>query len=309
MQAIEHITVERLALLKALDPEWLRRTFGLADDRYKGQDAVRIPYFDARGALLHYRYRLADGTMASRRGTPLVLYNLQHVSLATTGQIWLCEGESDTWTLWLHEIPVVGIASALGWRREYAVMFAKVPTLYLWVDADVPGQRLAERLTASIHRVRVVRGDLSAKDPSALYLQCRERGVSFVDTLRERAATAEPLVVPATRPSRSPSALRGIRSPSPRIERARAVSAVQLLERRGVRFLRGSGAHRHCWCPLPGHTDHKPSFRLHVETGRWICFGCQRSGRDVIALVQALDGVGFLEAVYRLTQPAETPSV
>lgn len=35
-------------------------------------------------------------------------------------------------------------------------------------------------------------------------------------------------------------------------------------------------------CPLPGHDDKTPSFRLNLAEGWWKCFGCGRGGSDVI---------------------------
>jgi len=42
-------------------------------------------------------------------------------------------------------------------------------------------------------------------------------------------------------------------------------------------------------CPLPGHTDHTPSFYVYLDTGSAWCFGCQRGG-DVISLARLWQG-------------------
>lgn len=52
-------------------------------------------------------------------------------------------------------------------------------------------------------------------------------------------------------------------------------------------------------CPLPEHEDKSPSFAVYEDSQSWHCFGCGAGG-DVIALVQAVEGVDFREAVRRL---------
>ena len=45
-------------------------------------------------------------------------------------------------------------------------------------------------------------------------------------------------------------------------------------------------------CPLPGHEDRTPSFRVHRESDRgWYCFGCLTGG-TIIDLGRELSGIG-----------------
>lgn len=48
-------------------------------------------------------------------------------------------------------------------------------------------------------------------------------------------------------------------------------------------------------CPIPEHVERWPSCVIYEQTDSWYCFGCQRGG-DVIALVQAVKGLSFLDA-------------
>ena len=50
-------------------------------------------------------------------------------------------------------------------------------------------------------------------------------------------------------------------------------------------------------CPF--HTEKTPSFTVHDKGGFWKCFGCGEGG-DVFAWIQAIEKVGFNEAVRRL---------
>jgi len=46
-------------------------------------------------------------------------------------------------------------------------------------------------------------------------------------------------------------------------------------------------------CPLPGHDDKTPSFRLNLAEGWWKCFGCGRGGGDVITFACAYWGLSW----------------
>jgi DNA primase len=80
-------------------------------------------------------------------------------------------------------------------------------------------------------------------------------------------------------------------------EQARAVLIEDEIARRGIK-LRG-GVDRCGPCPVCGGTDR---FSINLKKQVFSCRGS--TGGDVIALVQHLDGVSFLDAVARLAGPA-----
>jgi hypothetical protein len=80
-------------------------------------------------------------------------------------------------------------------------------------------------------------------------------------------------------------------------EQARAVLIEDEIARRGIK-LRG-GVDRCGPCPVCGGTDR---FSINLKKQVFNCRGS--TGGDVIALVQHLDGVSFLDAVARLAGPA-----
>lgn len=83
------------------------------------------------------------------------------------------------------------------------------------------------------------------------------------------------------------------------------VACEQVLEARGVDLVR-SGSGFSCRCPLPGHDDRTPSFKISVKDGAslWHCFGACATGGDVITLVQRLDDCGFAAAIASLASLA-----
>lgn len=50
-------------------------------------------------------------------------------------------------------------------------------------------------------------------------------------------------------------------------------------------------------CPF--HKDHKPSFRVNLETGRGRCMACGWSG-DLVSFVMQRHGIGFVDAARHL---------
>ncbi len=67
-------------------------------------------------------------------------------------------------------------------------------------------------------------------------------------------------------------------------------------------------AGRYYWtlCPLPGHAEKSPSFKVDRERQSFHCFGCGRSG-DVINFIQEYKGLSFKEALAYLGIAAGKP--
>jgi hypothetical protein len=53
-------------------------------------------------------------------------------------------------------------------------------------------------------------------------------------------------------------------------------------------------------CPMPDHDDGNPSFGVNAKTNTYNCFGCGATG-DLIKLVQAVEGLNFVEAIHKLS--------
>jgi hypothetical protein len=86
-------------------------------------------------------------------------------------------------------------------------------------------------------------------------------------------------------------------------EDARGVRLEGELSRRGI-SLRGRGSERCGPCPVCGGTDR---FSINLKKQLWNCRGCEIGG-DVIALVEHLDGCGFMEAVEMLAGTTPAPA-
>ena len=91
-------------------------------------------------------------------------------------------------------------------------------------------------------------------------------------------------------------------SSTAQVERARNTPIADVINARGIR-LRGHGSERAGPCPVCGGTDR---FAINTKKNLFNCRGCNTGG-DVIALVQHLDGVTFIEACTILAgEPAAT---
>ena len=83
---------------------------------------------------------------------------------------------------------------------------------------------------------------------------------------------------------------------------ARQAKITDYLTEKGVNLSK-SGRRVKCCCPLPGHKDDTPSFYIGSKpdgTEVFKCYGCNSFG-DVISLAMKLEGVGFMEAMRRLS--------
>jgi len=78
------------------------------------------------------------------------------------------------------------------------------------------------------------------------------------------------------------------------VEQAKRVPIADLYEGQ----LRPVGGRLQGKCPF--HDEKTPSFVVYIEQNKFHCFGCNERG-DSIDFIQKRDGVGFLEAVKKLT--------
>src|SRR5208337_2091889 len=115
-------TLAELSAAKKIPLESLRK-WGLADQKYKDAARVQIPYMNESGEVTALRYRLSlNGAQRFlwRKGDRVLPYGLwQLAKFRKTGFCLLVEGESDSWTCWLHGIPAIGIPGKSTFKPEW----------------------------------------------------------------------------------------------------------------------------------------------------------------------------------------------
>jgi hypothetical protein len=188
-------TVEDLARAKRLPVAFLRE-LGVEDLPGGG---VAIPYRDVDGADLYRRERDRPGGPRFRQpaGVRLRPYGLDRLDAARrVGHAYLTEGESDTWALWHHGLPALGLPGSNTAKVLETEYLAGLDTLYLLPDADQAGERMAEgverrladlRWGGRLFRVRLPDG---VKDASDWHGRDPER---FTTELAQAVAAAEPM--------------------------------------------------------------------------------------------------------------------
>jgi hypothetical protein len=200
------LTVAALARHKRLPVAFLQEQ-GLRDLPESG---VGIPYHTPDGKEVVKRrteLRAGDGSYWPK-GQPLLAYGEARLDEAVkAGHLVLVEGESDTWTLWHHGIPALGLPGAD--TVEKTLHFghvSNIPLVYVVEEADEAGktfvQNVARRL-ASLGwdgELNVVRFP-GAKDVSELHCQDSEAfDEAWQEVLRQARPTERTAAAPAAPP-------------------------------------------------------------------------------------------------------------
>jgi hypothetical protein len=168
-------------------------SLGVAEMRYLGAPAVRLPYLDVDGNEVCIRFRVSltgDLRVRTKAGNKHALYGLNKLSTARElGYVVVVEGESDTQTLWLAGYPAIGLPGANGWNEARdAEHLGDVPTIYVLVEPDRGGEAVLRWIGSSSIRDRVRLVTLEdAKDVSELYLADREHFAERLETALQSA--------------------------------------------------------------------------------------------------------------------------
>jgi len=187
-------TLADYASAKGLPVAFLE-SLGIAEIRFMGAPAVRMPYLDVNGAEACIRFRVSmngDLRVRTKAGNKLCLYGLNRLQQARDlGYVVVVEGESDTQTLWYAGFPALGLPGANGWNEDRdAEHLEEIPAIYVLVEPDRGGEAVLGWLGASSIRERVRLVVLeNAKDISELYLA--DRG-AFTDQLEAALQAATP---------------------------------------------------------------------------------------------------------------------
>jgi hypothetical protein len=197
------LTVETLSSVKKLPGDFLRG-LGVRDGMGKDAGKVLIDYRDENGDVVTTRKR---SSLAQRpywaKGVEAVAYGRERLTAAAvSGYLVLVEGESDSWTLWHHRQPALGIPGAECTKVLETQHVAPFRTLYAVEEADKAGPDFIEGIRKRLGvlgwsgDLRVVR-DFGAKDVSELYLQSPAH---FLERWQAALADAHPTQVVAPPP-------------------------------------------------------------------------------------------------------------
>lgn len=182
------VTVATLAQARKMPAEFLR-ALGIHDLPFKS--GIGIPYRDERGdtVLIKQRHYLSLTEAQERAGlrkfrwparTSLIAYGSQLLPLARRKRkLVLVEGESDSWTLWLHGIPALGIPGASSVSRTLEASHLNgIDELLIAQESDQGGATFVREVAMRLRALGFI-GDVfvldlktvGAKDISDLYLR------------------------------------------------------------------------------------------------------------------------------------------
>jgi hypothetical protein len=142
---------------------------------------IAIPYLKREGELHAVQYRLTEEKVEGvdrfkwRKGDTPILYGLWRLCEWTgSDTLYLCEGTSDTWTLWHADLPALGIPSATYWREEWWREVEGFERIVLIPDNDEAGEKLAREIAKTCpdhlrERVQVLRLPDGIKDANELW--------------------------------------------------------------------------------------------------------------------------------------------
>jgi DNA-binding transcriptional ArsR family regulator len=197
------VRLAELAEDKQLDAEKIREWHaheipaGHAPEAPNG--GIAIPYRNANGDLHTIQYRLTLEKVNGvdrfkwRTGDTRILYGLWRLpEWGDADTLYLCEGTSDTWTLWHADLPALGIPSATYWREEWWREVEAFPRIVAIPDADQAGSQLVEKLQATCpleltERVQVLQLPNGIKDANELWQREGANAERFRNALAECA--------------------------------------------------------------------------------------------------------------------------
>ncbi len=195
-----------LATDKKLPLDWLQTHCGLSD---LDNGAIGIPYFGETGEKLFVRRRNPPGNelrFQQPKGVKLHPYGLNRLETARkAGRIYLCEGESDTWTIWRCGLPALGLPGVNMAKELQHDHIDGLAELLVIPDSDPAGEKFVEaicnRLTelGFAGRVHLVMIPKEHKDVSAWYVAADKDG--FRGELQAAVQNAELLTGKAHRSS------------------------------------------------------------------------------------------------------------
>jgi len=213
------LTLDEYAQMKMLPVEWLQKHFSVSQIRCNGRPAVALPYFGkdifelagvklrlgSDGHKTHWLW--LPGTSRKRIAAPyaprgfadfgFIVASPDTLEIAegiteviakeprpqpSPKTLVICEGESDTQTLWYHGIAALGISGVNNWKAEFAQLAPVKEAERILIVKEPPKEgaqvdagkafvaRICSDLQPMIEKVRIVEMRPEAKDPSALFL-------------------------------------------------------------------------------------------------------------------------------------------
>lgn len=139
------------------------------------KNGIVIPYFDVNGNVLCKRNRYGNRMFSWAKGSKINLYGLWKLKeFRSHSYIVLVEGESDAQTLWLHNIPAIGVPGASTFRSEW-VEYIKDFNIYIHKEPDQGGETFVKKTCEGLFKAGLKKDTFEIsvqgfKDPSEMHI-------------------------------------------------------------------------------------------------------------------------------------------
>ena len=184
---VNGVNLEELSTEKKLPIDFLE-SLGIRNMTYLSKPTIKIPYFSEDHTEIAVRFRTAltgDCRFKWRKGDHAMPYGLDRLKeIREAGWVILVEGESDSWTCWLHEIPAIGIPGKSIWQESWAKYFEGLQ-VYIWQEPDA--EDFVLRILKDIPDLKYIEAPENIKDISEA--QCK--GLDIPSWLQELTNNAE----------------------------------------------------------------------------------------------------------------------
>jgi putative DNA primase/helicase len=169
------LTLPQYAAMKMLPLDYLRAEWRLEDVTWQGRPALALPYIeDAAGGGIRRKIRLSKDShdMCWDEGEGTIPYGLWRLG-GDLDMLAITEGESDAHTLAFHDVPVLGISGAKGWKPEFAEyqQVKNAKKILLVPDRDNAGNEFVRKVALDIPNENLVVVPLPTKDVSELHME------------------------------------------------------------------------------------------------------------------------------------------
>src|SRR6266849_4387580 len=171
----QDLRLSEYAAMKRLPLDYLQTEWRLEDITWQGRPALALPYIeDAAGDAIRRKIRLSKDShdMLWEDGAGTIPYGLWRLD-GDLAVLAITEGESDAQTLAFHDVPVIGISGANGWKPEFAEyqQVKNARKILLVPDRDNAGNEFVRKVARDIPNEKLVVVPLPTKDVSELHLE------------------------------------------------------------------------------------------------------------------------------------------
>lgn len=141
---------------------------------------ITFPYYDDSQNIIRIRYRnnpKSDKRFFWNTGDEIVLYGLWKLLSFDKDYIFLVEGETDSLSLWYHNIPALGVPGADTFKKEYAKIFENFDKVIVHMENDIGGKTFMKKICQSgipfekLYKICSANIDENCKDISDLHIK------------------------------------------------------------------------------------------------------------------------------------------